>query len=140
MGGGMLGAAAREAIEQAWRASPRAFPAATFLINLVGAFILGLLLEALVSSGDDMGWRRRARLIGGTGFCGAFTTYSTFAVEAVQLARHGSWVVAGAYIVVSVIGGLVLAALGIVVGAARARAGATAPPVDPDVDQYGGDL
>ena len=134
MCGGVAGAAAREAIEQALPAAHHGFPAATFLINLAGAFILGVLLEALVRSGDDAGWRRRARLIGGTGFCGAFTTYSTFAVETVQLARHGAWSTAGAYLVASVVGGLVLAGLGIMAGAAHARWSTAALPVDPDVE------
>src|SRR5579875_3485386 len=48
--GGLFGAAAREAIEQLLPTAPRAFPVATFLINLTGAFILGFLLEALVRS------------------------------------------------------------------------------------------
>lgn len=135
--GGAPGAAAREAVEQALPPAGRAFPAATFLINLVGAFVLGLLLEALVRSGDDAGWRRRARLIGGTGFCGAFTTYSTLAVETVQLARHGAWPVAVGYLVASVAGGLLAAAAGIAMGAAHARSSRAGLPVDPDVDEVG---
>ncbi|HET9690947.1 MAG TPA: CrcB family protein, partial [Acidimicrobiales bacterium] len=78
--GGFAGAGGREAVEQALPPSPGAFPVATFAINLAGAFVLGALLEALVRAGDDTGWRRRARLVAGTGFCGAFTTYSTLAV------------------------------------------------------------
>jgi fluoride exporter len=105
------------------------------MVNLSGAFILGLLLEALVRSGEDVGWRRRARLAGGTGFCGGFTTYSTLAVETVQLARHGVWSTAALYVVVSVLGGLVAAVAGILVGAAHARWSTTWLPVDPDVDQ-----
>jgi CrcB protein len=137
MAGGVPGAAAREALEQALPPAGREFPAATFLINLVGAFALGLLLEALVRSGDDAGWRRRARLIGGTGFCGAFTTYSTLAVETVQLTRHGAWPVAAGYLAASVAGGLLAAAAGIAIGAARARSATASLPVDPDVDQVG---
>ncbi len=137
MGGGVLGAAAREAIEQSLPAAKNSFPTATLLINLSGAFVLGVLLEAVVRSGDDAGWRRRARLAGGTGFCGAFTTYSTLAVESVQLARHAAWSTASGYLLASVVGGLVLAALGIVVGGARARSTTDALPVDPDVDRVG---
>ena len=132
--GGALGAAVREAIEQALPSSSRGFPAATLLINLAGAFVLGVLIEALVRSGDDGGWRRRARLAGGTGFCGAFTTYSTLAIETVQLARHGAWSTDVAYVAASVIGGLVAAALGIAVGAAHGRWTTAGLPVDPDVD------
>ena len=57
------------------------WPWATFMINLAGAFILGALLEGLARSGGDTGWRQRVRLFAGTGFCGAFTTYSTLALE-----------------------------------------------------------
>ena len=137
MCGGVLGAAAREAIEQAMPTARRGFPTATFLINVGGAFILGVMLEALVRSGDDVGWRRKARLFGGTGFCGAFTTYSTLAVETVQLARQGAWSTAGAYVVASVICGFAAAAAGIVVAAPRGRWSGAALPVDPDVDRVG---
>lgn len=137
MAGGVLGAAAREALEQAWPTPGRGFPTATLMINLVGAFGLGILLEALVRSGDDAGWRRHVRLLGGTGFCGAFTTYSTLAVETVQLARQGVWSVAGGYLAASVIGGLVVAAGGIALGAAHARWSTAVLPVDPDVDRIG---
>ncbi|HET9733470.1 MAG TPA: CrcB family protein [Acidimicrobiales bacterium] len=137
MGGGVLGASAREAVEQALPGSTRGFPTATFLINLSGAFVLGVLLEVLVRSGEDAGWRRRARLVGGTGFCGAFTTYSTLAVETAQLGRHGAWSTAAGYLAASVIGGLVVTVVGIMVGAAHARRSAAALPVDPDVDRPG---
>lgn len=135
--GGVVGAAAREAIEEALPAPGRGFPTATFVINLAGAFILGVLLEALVRAGDDVGWRHKARLIGGTGFCGGFTTYSTLAVESVQLVRHGAWLTAAGYEVASVVVGLLAAAAGIVVGAAHARWSTAALPVDPDVDRMG---
>ncbi|HET6873769.1 MAG TPA: CrcB family protein [Acidimicrobiales bacterium] len=138
MCGGILGAAAREAVEQAVRSAGDGFPTGTFVINLSGAFALGLLLEALVRSGDDAGWRRTARLLGGTGFCGAFTTYSTLAVETVQLARHGLWSTAGIYVGASLVGGLMVAVAGIVVGATHARWTTAALPVDPDVDRAGG--
>jgi CrcB protein len=138
--GGLFGAAAREVLEQALPAAKHGFPAATFIINLSGAFVLGCLLEALVRSGDDVGWRRRARLAGGTGFCGAFTTYSTFAVESVQLARHGDWSIAVLYVISSLVGGLMLVALGIAVAAWHARRRAAARrPMGPDVDRKGGD-
>lgn len=139
MAGGVAGAAAREAIEQTLPAGGRSFPSATFVINLAGAFLLGLLLEALVRSGEGSGWRRDLRLVGGTGFCGAFTTYSTFAVETVQLSRHGAWSVAGAYVAASLVGGVIAAALGIAAGGAHARWNAAALPVDPDVDRIGQD-
>lgn len=162
-GGGVFGAAAREAVEQALPTPHHGFPLATMLINLSGAFLLGVLLEALVRAGADSGWRRRARLLAGTGFMGAFTTYSTFAVEADLLVRAGRGALAAVYVVATVAGGLVAAAAGIVVASrprlqrvgGRRRAGrlprvgqrpapyeaqegpwpGPALPVDPDVDE-----
>ena len=107
---------------------------ATFAINLVGAFVLGLLLEALARSGEDLGWRHGIRLFAGVGFCGAFTTYSTLALDAVQLGRHGAWPAAALYTLGSVGGGLILAALGIALGAAHARWSIARLPVDPDAE------
>jgi CrcB protein len=57
------------------------FPAATFLINICGAFILGALLEALARHGSDEGRRRLVRLFVGTGVLGGFTTYSSLATD-----------------------------------------------------------
>jgi fluoride exporter len=57
-------------------------PIATLVINVVGAFILGLLLVSLTHHGPDHGGRRAARLFIGTGILGGFTTYSAFAVDA----------------------------------------------------------
>ena len=51
-------------------------PVATFGINVVGAFLLSVLLELLAKHGLDIGWSRRVRLGVGTGALGGFTTYS----------------------------------------------------------------
>ncbi|MFC5970809.1 fluoride efflux transporter FluC [Halomarina salina] len=53
----------------------------TFAVNLVGSFLLGVLVAAPVDG--------TVVLVGGTGFCGAFTTFSTTAVETVELAAEG---------------------------------------------------
>jgi CrcB protein len=119
--GGVVGTALRYEIENLLPHDAAGWPWATFLINLSGAFILGGLLEALARLGDDSGWRQRARLCAGTGGCGAFTTYSTFALEVVLLGRHGHLQTAIGYGVLSVVGGLVAAWLGIVVAASVHR-------------------
>lgn len=78
--GGALGTAAREALTlliPQW--GP--IPAGTFLINVVGAFTLGALLESLVRRGPDHGRRRALRLFVGTGILGGFTTYSSLATD-----------------------------------------------------------
>ena len=115
--GGVVGAPARLGVAQVLPAHPGAFPTATYLTNLSGALLLGLLLEALARSGTDEGRRRAAHLSVGVGFCGAFTTYSTFTLDTDQLLRAGRWGVAVAYVVVSVVGGLAATGIGIALGA-----------------------
>ena len=61
-------------------------PIATFGINVIGAFLLGVLLELLADYSHDVGWSRRIRLGVGTGGLGGFTTYSALATETVVLA------------------------------------------------------
>lgn len=131
MAGGVVGGAAREALAQALPG--HLFPIATLVANLSGAFVLGLLLEALAWAGEDHGRRRRLRLLAGTGFCGAYTTYSTFAVESVQLAHHRHPGLALVYVAATVAGGLVTVWAGIAVGAGLHRP-TTNMPVDPDTD------
>lgn len=114
--GGALGTALRAGLEDAF-AQPTGWPWATFAINLVGSFVLGLLLERLVRGGPDEGRRRAVRLGCGTGILGGFTTYSTFVLEVERLATDGETVVAVAYPLVSVVLGLALAAAGMTLAA-----------------------
>ena len=112
--GGVLGTALRFAGEILLPFEGAGWPRATFMINLAGAFILGALLEGLARSGGDTGWRQRVRLFAGTGFCGAFTTYSTLALEVSLLGKGGHIAVAVGYGLGSVVAGVVAAWLGIV--------------------------
>jgi fluoride exporter len=59
---------------------------ATLGINVIGAFLLGVLLELLADRSLDIGWSRQVRLGIGTGGLGGFTTYSALATETVVLA------------------------------------------------------
>ena len=103
----------RDVAAQALPVTTGSFPVATLIANLTGACLLGAILGVLSRAGADVGWRRRARLVAGPGFCGGYTTYSTFALETVQLARHDRWLVAVAYLTATVIGGLAAAAFGL---------------------------
>ncbi len=132
--GGLFGAGAREAVGQALPAAAGTFPVAILLINLSGAFLLGLLLEGLVRAGDDSGGRRRARLLGGTGFLGAFTTYSTFAVQADLLVRAGRPATAVAYAAATVLGGVLATSAGIALGALGPWRRGPELPIDPEAD------
>lgn len=113
--GGLLGAAARYAVSLAFPTEDGRWPTGTFIVNIGGAFLLGALLESLARAGPDAGWRQRLRLLLGTGFCGAFTTYSTLAVETDLLKRDHAAGLAAAYILVTVTVGLIATALGIAV-------------------------
>ena len=110
--GGALGTAIRAGIESAFPAQPAGWPWATFLINVSGAFLLGLLLETLSRRGPDVGGRRLLRLGLGTGVMGGYTTYSTFAVETVRLIGSGAVLAGIGYSLGSVVLGLVAALAG----------------------------
>jgi fluoride exporter len=87
-------------------------PVATVGINVVGAFLLGLLLELLAESTLDSGWSRWIRLGIGTGGLGGFTTYSALATDTVTLAAAHPGRAAG-YALATVILGAVASLAGI---------------------------
>jgi fluoride exporter len=90
------------------------FPWHTFLINATGAFAIGLLLVAAARLGLPGWWRPLLAV----GLLGGYTTFSTFALETVELALRGSYATAGAYALGSVAVGLAAAAAGIFLGRA----------------------
>ncbi|MFJ4026361.1 fluoride efflux transporter FluC [Paenarthrobacter sp. NPDC089989] len=97
--------------------APGAWPLPTLLINLTGALALGALLEGLSRRGPDAGHRRVLRLALGTGFLGAYTTYSTLALDTVHLLLGGSSSGAAWYVGLSVVGGAMATTAGIALGA-----------------------
>ena len=94
-------------------------PVATLLVNLVGAFALGVLLETLTRRGPDQGSRLLVRLLLGTGFLGGFTTYSALAVDIVSLARAGLVGHAIGYATITVVVGGFASLAGMALGARR---------------------
>ncbi len=110
--GGMLGTLARYGIEEAVP-SVSGWPLPTLCVNLVGAFALGALLEGLGRRGQDAGRRRIIRLVAGTGFMGAFTTYSTLALEAGLFIETNRIPTMLLYLSLTIIGGVLATALGI---------------------------
>ncbi len=102
-------------------ASGDRLPLTTLGINLLGALLLGLLLEALVRRGPDAGGRRILRLLFGTGLLGGFTTYSALATDSALLLHGGAVAVALAYAFGTVVLGGAATWLGIVMGAALHR-------------------
>jgi fluoride exporter len=107
---GVAGVLARYAITKATIGSS-ALIWSTAAINLVGSFLLGLLVAA--------GWfSRDAREAIGVGFLGGFTTFSTFSVQIVTEAEGGRTGTAAAYLLVSVAGGIAAAIGGYALGRA----------------------
>ncbi|RNE62387.1 fluoride efflux transporter FluC [Cryobacterium tepidiphilum] len=115
--GGSIGTAGRYLLSTALPAW-QGVPVGTFVVNIVGAFALGLLLEALVRRGPDHGVRRILRLLVGTGMLGGFTTYSSLAVETDGLITGAQLWPAFAYGALTLIVGALASTAGIVAGAA----------------------
>ena len=105
--GGGAGAWLRFALGRWCEAMPgvRSFPWITFGINVAGSFLLGVIAAVFVQ-------RPSWRLLLGTGFCGGFTTFSTFSFEALELLKAERYAAAVAYATGSVAAGLVGAYLG----------------------------
>jgi CrcB protein len=124
-GGAAIGAPSRYLLDRAIQARHgQRFPWGTVMINLLGSAVLGILLGWSTGPGGFSGSTGSGGVPPvvlaalGTGWCGAFTTYSTFGYETVQLARDGFVVRAIGNVAISVIGGFGMAALGIVLGQA----------------------
>lgn len=123
--GGAVGAACREALSLAFP-DVDGVPVALFGINLLGAFLLGVLLEGLARRGPDVGRRRVVRLTLGTGVLGGFTSYSSLATGVVLLLQDGRWGIGVGYAVATVLLGGLMTWAGMAVSALVRR-----PSVDP---------
>ena len=113
--GAAVGAPARYLADRAvQRRGDGLLPWGTLTVNVLGSLVLGVL--AGLAAHHDPG--RTASLAAGTGFCGAFTTYSTFGYETLRLVEDGAWSYALVNVLASLAVGLAAAALGYAVGAA----------------------
>lgn len=108
-----LGAVLRYTLDQAVaRRRDWTFPAGTWVINISGSLLLGL----LAGLATRHGLAPSAVAIAGTGVCGGFTTFSTFSFETVRLMEEGSGLIALANLAGSVAAGLAAAAVGLGLG------------------------
>ena len=98
--GGFVGSVCRYLISLIPINEKYTFPIKTFVTNILGAFIIGLIV-ALALKRPDMD--PKTTLLIKTGFCGGFTTFSTFALESSDLIGKGQWGVATAYMILSVV-------------------------------------
>ncbi len=99
--GGIVGALARTGVVEALPHDPGHWPWATLLVNVAGAFVLGLVAA-----------RRYRRALLGQGFCGALTTFSAFQLELLQMLDAGRAGLALACAAASLAAGLAAAELG----------------------------
>lgn len=112
--GGCFGALARYGVEiVVAKRYDASFPVSTLAINVAGAFALGILV-ALVVERHTVSELMMPAL--GIGFLGAFTTFSTFALESVALAEGGYLVLAMVYVLATNVAGIVAAVAGLLVG------------------------
>ena len=111
--GGFLGAITRYGLSQVMPPF-NGFPYITVCINSIGCFFLAWLFTKYTK-------RTPLVLAIGTGFLGAFTTFSTFSVDTLLLVEQGKWLLAGSYVASSVGGGLLCAALGVTIARRFAR-------------------
>jgi CrcB protein len=111
--GGALGAPARYGVAQLVHVARDSFPWATFWTNITGSFAIGLVLVLTLERFPPT---RYARPFLATGFLGAYTTYSTFAVETDLLVRDGHAGIGIAYALASLVAGFVAVWTGMLVG------------------------
>jgi CrcB protein len=100
--GGFLGAIARAALAQSWTAGPDQWPWATFIVNMLGAALLGYFVTRLQERLPPSLYRRAFL---GTGICGALTTFSTVMVELARMLEGAHLALAAGYAAASLVGG-----------------------------------
>ena len=112
--GGAVGTAARYGVgglaARWWGAE---FPYGTLIVNVTGSFLIGLIQQVGLST---LAISDTARLVLTIGVMGGFTTYSSFSYETLRLVEEGSWLQAGANVVLTTGLCLGVCALGLVLG------------------------
>lgn len=112
--GGALGAMARYGVLIAMgRVWPLSFPLGTLLINIAGSVAMGLFIGAMAKLLPA--WGETARLFVAVGVLGGFTTFSSFSLDTIVLIERGDVLLAGAYVLLSVVVCLIGLYLGLLV-------------------------
>ena len=110
--GGFAGAVSRYWVSGIAQKMSDRFPLGTLSVNLLGSFILGLLATLFL---EKIIVIQELRLFVLVGLLGAFTTYSTFSLETLNLLRGGEWLFAGYNILFNVIGTLIAVWAGVAI-------------------------
>jgi CrcB protein len=114
--GGCAGGLLRHRVLLAWPVGD-AVPWPVVVVNAAGAFVLGLVIVVAAARPE----RTLLRPLLATGFCGAFTTFSTVVVGADELTASGAGYAAAAYVGASIVSGLAAVAAGLALGRAVLR-------------------
>jgi CrcB protein len=101
--GGALGSLARAALNTLTVPDPARWPWPTFVVNIVGAFLVGYFTTRLLERLPLSSYRRPLL---GTGLCGGLTTFSTMQVETLRMVERGHWALAACYTISSIVLGL----------------------------------
>jgi fluoride exporter len=102
--GGAIGTLARAGLATVAASDPGRWPWPTFIVNIVGAFLLGYFATRLLERLPVSSYRRPLL---GTGLCGGLTTFSTMQVETIKMLEHHHYGLAVGYTVASIAAGLV---------------------------------
>lgn len=100
--GGAIGSLARAWVGTALVTGPHRWPWATFVVNVVAAFLLGYVATRLLERLPVSSYQRP---LVGTGVCGGLSTFSTMQIEIVRLIQDGDWIVAASYVAASIVAG-----------------------------------
>lgn len=111
--GGGLGSSLRYVISQVVPKSEQGFPWGTFMANAIGCFLIGLLLAYFMKNVD---MASNGKLLAIVGFCGGFTTMSSFSAESLQLLRDGQMKLFFLYVIGTLLLCFMLTILGLQLG------------------------
>ncbi len=114
--GGAAGALARYQVAAIVQSRvPAGFPWGTFIVNVTGCFVMGIVMTLLTERVAHPNWRYLVPI----GFIGAYTTFSTFEFETFRAASERAFAIAAANVVASVVVGYLALWIGVVVARAR---------------------
>lgn len=97
--GGAIGAVCRYLIGKLPIGSSDGFPIKTFIVNIIGCFLIGFVAALALKQFEDS---PRLVLFLKVGICGGFTTFSSFALETGRLMENGAYLTAAIYVILSV--------------------------------------